>query len=236
MQEFLIYGGFPYSERSGPIMSEPEPIHLREEIPVVPRITPAPPPRAIGSPLSMGSSSRSSVSSVHGNGNRLTSAPAPARALPGSAAQAEESSGLQRAVNAFRTVMPIVQRILPLLDSNIAAAVGNFLAPHPHPQAPAAAKVDLAPLEGGLAELQTQHRDLRDQVFEQSTTLKRVEDRLEMVREATDRNTLEQQELLEDLKAFSGKVKVVAAVGLGLIAAGFLLELLMFFHLQHVLP
>jgi len=36
---------------------------------------------------------------------------------------------------------------------------------------------------------------------EQNSSLKRVEDQLEMVREATDRNTLEQQELLEDLKA-----------------------------------
>ena len=55
-------------------------------------------------------------------------------------------------------------------------------------------------------------QNLRDQVIEQNASLKRVEDQLEMVREATDRNTLEQQELLEDLKTFSNKVKVVAVL------------------------
>jgi hypothetical protein len=92
------------------------------------------------------------------------------------------------------------------------------------------------PLQEGLTELQVQHRNLRDQVIEQNTSIKRVADQLEMVREATDRNTLEQQELLEDLKSFSGKVKIVAIVGMGLLAAGFILEMLMFFHLQRVLP
>jgi uncharacterized membrane protein YiaA len=57
-----------------------------------------------------------------------------------------------------------------------------------------------------------------------------------MVREATDRNTLEQQELLEDLKTFSNKVKVVAVIGIGLLAIGFLLNLILFLHIQRVLP
>jgi CMP-2-keto-3-deoxyoctulosonic acid synthetase len=56
------------------------------------------------------------------------------------------------------------------------------------------------------------------------------------VREATDRNTLEQQELLEDLRTFSNKIKVVAVIVVGLLAVGVLLNLIMFFHLQRVLP
>ena len=113
----------------------------------------------------------------------------------------------------------------------------SFLTPRQHPQQQVPApKVDLVPLQEGLTELQMQHRDLREQVIEQNTSIKRVADQLELVREATDRNTLEQQELLEDLKAFSGKVKIVAIAGIGLLAAGFILEMLMFFHLQRVLP
>ena len=215
-------------------MSEPEPIKFRDQIPEIPRII-AQPARAVGSPLSIGASSRQSQPPQQGIANRLTSTPAPGRALP-SPTSSDDSSGMQRAVNAFRAFMPIVQRILPLLDGNIGTAVANLIAPRPHPQPAPPPKVDLAPLSSGLAELQTQHRDLRDQVIEQNASLKRVEDRLEMVREATDRNTLEQQELLEDLRAFSGKVKVVAAVGLSLLAVGFLLELAMFFHLKSVLP
>jgi len=77
---------------------------------------------------------------------------------------------------------------------------------------------------------------LRDQVMEQNNSLKRVEDQLEMVREATDRNTLEQQELLEDLKAYGNKVKIVAIIALVLVAVGFFMTLALFLHIQRVLP
>ncbi len=142
---------------------------------------------------------------------------------------------MQRAMNAVRAVMPVVQRLLPLLEGNVLTAISNVLAPRP-PAPPPAPKVDLAPLESGLTELQTQHRGLRDQVIEQNATLKRVEDQLEFVREATDRNTLEQQELLEDLKLFSRKVKIFAAIGIGMLVIGIVLNLLLFLHIQRVLP
>jgi hypothetical protein len=142
---------------------------------------------------------------------------------------------MQRAMNAFRAVMPVVQRLLPLLEGNVITAISNVLAPRPQAPPPTP-KVDLAPLESGLTELQTQHRGLRDQVVEQNATLKRVEDQLEMVRNATDRNTLEQQELLEDLKLFSGKVKIFAAIGIGMLVIGIVLNLLLFLHIERVLP
>jgi hypothetical protein len=148
---------------------------------------------------------------------------------------AEEPSGVQRAMNAFRAVMPVVQRLLPLLEGNVLTAISNVLTPRPQAPPPAP-KVDLAPLESSLTELQTQHRGLRDQVVEQNATLKRVEDQLEFVREATDRNTLEQQELLEDLKLFSRKVKIFAAIGIGMLVIGIVLNLLLFLHIQRVLP
>ncbi|MGO8932987.1 MAG: hypothetical protein ACLPLZ_14410 [Terracidiphilus sp.] len=138
-------------------------------------------------------------------------------------------------MNIFRNVMPLVQRLLPLLEGNVLTAISNVLAPRPQAPPPPP-KVDLAPLESNLAELQTQHRGLREQVMEQSASLKRVEDQLDMVREATDRNTLEQQELLEDLKIFSKKVKVVAVIGIGMLVIGFLLNLILFLHIQRVLP
>jgi len=184
--------------------------------------------RVMGSPLPMGS------------GRRPMGSPAPAkslppgRALPGSTSS-DEPSGAQRAMNLFRTVMPIVQRLLPLLEGNVLTAISNVMTPRPQAPRPAP-KVDLAPLETSLAELQTEHRGLREQVTEQNASLKRVEDQLEMVREATDRNTLEQQELLEDLKAFSGRVKVVAVIGIGVLVIGIVLNLILFLHIQRVLP
>ena len=72
--------------------------------------------------------------------------------------------------------------------------------------------------------------------MEQNSTLKRVEDQLEMVREATDRNTLEQQELIEDLRAVGNKVTTFALFALGLLAASVLLNVILYLHLKRVLP
>ncbi|MGB7263950.1 MAG: hypothetical protein WBC92_00455 [Terracidiphilus sp.] len=214
-------------------MSEPQGVETIDRSPFEPRAA-AQHARAIGSPLPMGGVRRPPVDSAESNGNRIPPS-SPGRALPGATAS-EESSGMQRAMNAVRMAIPLVQRLLPLLDGNIATAIANVITARQHPQAPPPPKVDLAPIEDGLSELRTQHRDLRDQVIEQNTSLKRVEDQLEMVREATDRNTLEQQELLEDLKLFSNKVKIFAVVGIGLLAIGFLLNLILFLHIQRVLP
>lgn len=214
-------------------MSEPRGIESIDRNPYEPRAT-APQPRAIGSPLPTGSARRSPINPAEGNGNHIAVRP-PGRALPGSASS--DDSGMQRAMNIFRAALPIVQRLLPLLDGNVGTAVANLFVHRQQSQpAPPAPKVDLAPIEDSLTALRSQHRDLRDQVIEQNTSLKRVEDQLQMVREATDRNTLEQQELLEDLKLFSNKVKVVAVVGMGLLAIGILLNLILFLHVQRVLP
>jgi hypothetical protein len=131
--------------------------------------------------------------------------------------------------------VPFVQRILPLLDGNIATVVSNILTPHPLPPPPAP-PVDLTPIQDGLNQLQTRHCELREQVLEQNSSLKRVEDQLEMVREATDRNTLEQQELLEDLKSVGNKVNLVAVIAIGLLAISVLLNVLLYMHIQRVLP
>ena len=210
-------------------MNEPESIDSIDRDPLYSRS--APQPRTMGSPLPVGSGRHPIGSPAPGNRNQ---APPPGRALPAST-NGGETSGAQRAMNAFRAVMPLVQRLLPLLEGNVLTAISNVLTPRPQAPPPPP-KVDLAPLESNLAELQTQHRGLREQVMEQNASLKRVEDQLEMVREATDRNTLEQQELLEDLKIFNGKVKVVAVIGIGVLVISFLLNLILFLHIQRVLP
>ncbi len=214
-------------------MSDRESIDLSEENPEEPQAAP-PRRRALGSPLSTGVSRHAPYPSAEIKVKRLTSPP-PGRALDSSPAAAEESSNVQRAVNALRSALPFVQRLLPLLDGNIGSAVSNLLQPHPQAHPPAA-KLDLTPVEDGLAELRSQQHGLRLQVTEQNTTLKRVEDQLELVREATDRNTLEQQELLEDLKAYGNKVRIVAILALVLAAVGFFMTLALFLHIQKVLP
>ena len=94
-----------------------------------------------------------------------------------------------------KQAVPFVQKLLPLIDGNFATAIANLLS-RQHPAGPTQSG-DLAPVRNQISELQVQHNDLRSTVQEQTTGIKRVEDQLEMVREATDRNTLEQQELIK---------------------------------------
>lgn len=196
-------------------------------------------PRAVGAPLPRGGSRRPAhIAEPASAANAMA---APTRALSGPAAPAEpadhssnghpsdaQASNVQRAAHALRSVVPFVQRLLPLLDGNLVTAVSNVLTPQPKPVPP----VNLAPLQQGVADLQTQQRQLRDQVADQQSSLRRVEDHLELVREATDRNTLEQQELLEDLKAVGHKVNIVAFVALGLLVVSVVLNLFLFMHMK----
>lgn len=196
-----------------------------------------PHPRAVGSPLPRGSARHAMPVPRETDIRQLP--PPPGRALPHPPASeslpdGDQPSNVQRAMHALRTVVPFVQSVLPLLDGKIASAVANALTPHA--SGPPAPPVDLAPIEEGMAGLQIQQRELHEQVLEQNTSLKRVEDQLEMVREATDRNTLEQQELMEDLRAVGNKVNWFALAALALLLASVILNVILYMHIEHVLP
>ena len=195
-----------------------------------------PHPRALESPLPIGVRRPSTLPPALGDSRRLrTAPPAPGHALANKAFSGARPSGLQRAVGALRAALPFVQRILPLLDGNIGTAMSNILPPYPQ-MASSPPPVNLEPIEDGLAELQTQHRDLRNRILEQHASLKRVEDQLETVREATDRNTQEQKELLDDLKSVRKKVNRFALLALALLAVSVLLNVILYLHIRHVLP
>jgi hypothetical protein len=198
-----------------------------------------PHPSAVGSPLPVGGGGASHLPQASGDAQRFTTAPPPpGRSLANSSADSPQDlpTSLQRALSAVRTWLPFVQRILPLLDGNLGTAVSNILTPYPQHTPPPSPPVNLEHIEDSLAELQTHHLDLRSQVAEQNTSIKRVEDQLELVREATDRNTLEQQELLEDLKGVGNKVNVYALVALALLVISVLLNVILYLHIQRVLP
>jgi hypothetical protein len=148
-------------------------------------------------------------------------------------------SAIHRTIAAISAALPFVQRLLPMLDGHLASAVSSALAQSPEPPQqlePPPPPVDLVPLTDGIAELQTQQHELRNQVVEQNSSLKRVEDQLEMVREATDRNTLEQQELLEDLKVVGNKVNLFALIAIGLLAVSVVINVVLYLHILRVLP
>jgi hypothetical protein len=57
-----------------------------------------------------------------------------------------------------------------------------------------------------------------------------------MVREATDRNTLEQQELIEDLKAMGSKVSRIALGVSVLLLISVGINLFLYLYIKRVLP
>ncbi len=167
----------------------------------------------------------------------------PASAAPPAAAPPEDpnapKSGLQKIIQSVRTALPYVQKLLPLLEGNFANAVSTLMVPvnqqPQHPVPPPQVHVNLETVERGLADLQTAQRELKTQVQEQTGSLKRVEDHLERVREATDRNTLEQQELVEDLRAVGNRISNLAVIGLILLLILLGLNAYFLWRLQHLL-
>lgn len=205
-----------------------------------PRSVEMPRPRAVGAPLSSGSSRPASPPAAESELRPLPTRASPS--LPPLSAPPDEKepgeeiddppSSLQRAMGGLRAAWPFVQKILPLLDGQVITAVSNLLAPTRPMQPP----VNLAPLQDGLVELHSKQMELREQITEQNASLKRVEDRLEQVREATDRNTLEQQELMEDLKSVGRKANRIAIFAIFLLAVSIAVNVVLFLHIQHVLP
>lgn len=161
----------------------------------------------------------------------------PGRALPGALSRnsGDDPTSMQRAMGILKQAAPFVARLLPLIDGNLATAISNVFAPRPHSQAPSVT-VDLTPIHNQLTELQTQQNDLRSAIQDQTTGIKRMEDQLDMVREATDRNTLEQQELIEDLKSMGHKVNLVATGLSVLLVASVIMNLVLYLYLRKVLP
>jgi t-SNARE complex subunit (syntaxin) len=77
---------------------------------------------------------------------------------------------------------------------------------------------------------------LRNRILEQKSALKRVEDQLETVREAADRNSQEQQEMLDDLKAVRKKINTFALLALALLVVSVALNVILYLHIVHLLP
>ena len=100
-------------------------------------------------------------------------------------------SRFERAISVARTVLPIVGKMLPLLEGNVVSAASNFLANRPMHE------VDLKPLEESIAHLQSDHRALAFHSNEQKRAIQRLEDDLADVQEAVRKNAADQAELIE---------------------------------------
>jgi hypothetical protein len=163
----------------------------------------------------------------------IAPAASPAESIaPSSVESAPPPSALHRTVQILLKAVPLVQRLLPLLDGNIATTVANVLAPQSFRPAPS---VNLAPVEDSVTKLRVQNIELHDQLAEQSQALKRLETRLEAVREAAERTNLRQQELLGSMRKAAKRVWIFAFTAFALLILSLLLDLALYIQMERAL-
>jgi broad specificity phosphatase PhoE len=193
---------------------------------------------------------------------RPEAVPAAARALaaPQTAPDLNDAANMQRTMQTLRAALPVLQRLLPLMDSNFLGALTGMTPPVPQeqpsqrqiesrPLEPRALEprgletrpletrpVDLTPVESGLTELRAHNQELRNQFHAQDAALKVIGDHLDQVREATDRNTREQDELVDELKASGKKINVVAFLGFLLLAASMAMNVILYLEIHRLVP
>jgi hypothetical protein len=124
----------------------------------------------------------------------------------------EHRSGLQRTAAAVRTVVPLLQKVLPLLEGNVVSAAANLLAP-----GLMAPTIDLAPLDASLAKLRGELAAMEVRHAEHDRAFKRMDEQLETMKDAIERNAHEQQQAAEELSRIRGRLAVVSVIGLGLL-------------------
>jgi hypothetical protein len=146
-----------------------------------PRIEEAPFPIPAAEP----SSSAQPAPSSNPRLNPSMASTALARPMP------RKPSKFERAMGVARTVLPIVGKMLPLLEGNVVGAASNLFANRPMHE------VDLKPLEESISRLQSEHRALAFHSGEQKRALQRLEDDFAALQDAVQKNAADQAELIE---------------------------------------
>ncbi len=126
-------------------------------------------------------------------------------------------------------MLPLMQKLLPLLYGNVASVVSNVLLNRP--MGPA---VDLEPLETAVARVRAENRELREKSTAQNAALQRIGDELELAKEALERQALAQTEMAEDLRRLRTKVAVLGWVGLGLLVVSLAGSIYLFLRVQQI--
>lgn len=149
------------------------------------------------------------------------------------ARQVYRPSKLEKTIGVLRAMLPLAQKVLPLLDGQIGTAVSNLIGPQATPRQIAQT---LLPLQEGLAHLEKQHVELRTHVAGQSAALKQIDEQLEAVRNLTEEAAEEQRNLTDGMEKIRRRVNTVAVAGLVLLAAVVVLNVVLLVHFWRVIP
>ncbi|WP_446745419.1 hypothetical protein [Silvibacterium acidisoli] len=109
-----------------------------------------------------------------------------------------DESAMWKVFLQFKSVLPYVSRLLPLLDIGLG---------HVQQQNSGVSQE----MRQGVTSIQMAQRETRVTLQDQGVQLKRVEDQLTRMREASEKNAFEHAELVEDVKSLTSLVRVVGA-------------------------
>ena len=134
----------------------------------------------------------------------------------------EPHSGFRRTTAAIRTVVPLMQKLLPLLDGNVASVVANLLAPRL-----LAPQVDMHPIEAGMARLREDLSEIHAKMGEHDVSFRRIGEQLETMKDALESAALEQKEVMLQVERVQNRVLAVSLVGLSLLVISLALDVVL---------
>ncbi len=159
--------------------------------------------------------------------------PQPA-SVPSSASTAlgrstSKPSTFDRAVSVAKTVLPLVGKLMPLLEGNFVSAASNLLSNGP------VHEVNLRPLEDSIARLQADHRALTFHTSEQKHALRRLEDEFASLQDAVQKNAADQAELIEGVVKLAKRTSSFMRLVIILLVASLLFTALLCVRIAYII-
>jgi hypothetical protein len=126
-------------------------------------------------------------------------------------------------------VLPLVGKLLPLLEGNVVSAASNLLSNRPMHE------VNLKPLEDSIARLQADHRALAFHTSEQKRALSHLEDDFAALQEAVQRNAADQAELIEGVAKLAKRTSSFMRLVVILLVASMLFTALLCVRIAYII-
>jgi hypothetical protein len=131
--------------------------------------------------------------------------PAPARALVIEEPKLADRGSMWKALAQLKAVLPYLSRLLPLLDARILPLLEMVGMAHPQNSA------QLKELQEGVGGVQSGQRELRLALQSQAVEIKRLEDEVAQLREASMKTSHAQAGLIEDVHSVRSLVRLVGS-------------------------
>jgi hypothetical protein len=153
----------------------------------------------------------------------------PPTALARSLGKNQKSSGFDRAIGFAKVVIPLVGKMLPLLEGNVVSAASNLLSNRPMQE------VNLKPLEDSIARLQADQRALTFHTSEQKRALHHLEDEFAAVQEAVQKSAADQAELIEGVAKLAKRTSSFMRLVIILLLASMLFTALLCIRIAYII-